>query len=120
MRKPTAADTGYVFAVDDPGNPLRIVTTSGVVEIVSFGGQPVPIPEAQLEALERIAAPGLPVTRCRYTLPDQTVELMAGPLRGMQGVLVRQANATCLAVGFGPLQCSVMVEIDGTWAPSSS
>ena len=120
MRKPTAADTGYVFAVDDPGNPFRIATTSGVVEIVSFGGQPVPIPEAQLEALERIAASGIPVTRCRYTLPDQIVELMAGPLRGMQGVLVRQANATCLAVGFGPLQCSVMVEIDGTWAPSSS
>jgi len=92
---------GYVFAVDDPGNPFRIATTSGVVEIVSFGGQPVTIPEAELEALERIAASGLPVTHCACTRPDETVELIAGPLKGMQGILVRKGKVTCLAVGAG-------------------
>ena len=97
-------------------NPFRIVTTPGVVQIVSFGSSPGTIPEAEIEALERIAASGLPVASCRYTRPVETVELIAGPLKGVQGVVLRQAQTTCLIVGVELLQCSVAVEIDGAWA----
>lgn len=58
-QKPLIA--GYVFAVRDRENPFRIVTTPGVVTIVSFGSEPGTISEAEIEALERIAASGLPV-----------------------------------------------------------
>ena len=107
---------GYVFAVHNRENPFRIVTTPGVVQIVSFGSSPGTIPEAEIEALERIAASGLPVASCRYTRPVETVELIAGPLKGVQGVVLRQAQTTCLIVGVELLQCSVAVEIDGAWA----
>ena len=107
---------GYVFAVHNRENPFRIVTTPGVVQIVSFGSSPGTIPEAEIEALERIAASGLPVASCRYTRPVETVELIAGPLQGVQGVVLRQAQTTCLIVGVELLQCSVAVEIDGAWA----
>ena len=110
---------GYVFAIRDVENPFRIVTTPGLVQVVSFGSSPGIVPEAEIEALERIAASGLPVASCRYTRLGETVELMAGPLKGVQGVLLRQAKTTCLVVGVELIQCSVAVEIDGAWAGPS-
>jgi len=113
-RKPLIA--GYVFAVHDRDNRFRIVTTPGVVQIVSFGGNPGAIPEAEIEALERVAASGLPVAGCGYTRIGEKVELVKGPLKGVQGIVLRQAKTTRLVVGIELLQRSVAVEIDGAWA----
>ena len=113
-QKPLIA--GYVFAVHDRDNPFRIVTTPGLVNIVRFGKEPCAIPEAEIEALERIAASGLPVGRCGYTRIGQKVELIDGPLRGVQGIVLRQAKTTRLIVSVEMLQRSVVVEIDGAWA----
>jgi len=113
-QKPLIA--GYVFAVHDLENPFRIVTTPGVVQIVGFGSSPSPIPGAEIEALERIAASGLPVAGCGYTKIGETVELIRGPLKGVQGIVLRQARSTRLVVGIELLQRSVAVEIDGGWA----
>jgi transcription antitermination factor NusG len=82
-QKPLIA--GYVFAVHDRDNPFRIVTTPGVVKIVGFGGVPSAIPESEIEALERVAASGLPVAHCGYTRVGEKVELVDGPLKGVQG-----------------------------------
>jgi transcription antitermination factor NusG len=113
-QKPLIA--GYVFAMHDQKNPFRIVTTPGVVQIVSFGSGPGTIPEAEIEALERIAASGLPVATSDYTRIGETVELIDGPLKGIQGIVLRQAKTMRLVVGIELLQRSVAVEIDGTWA----
>jgi transcription antitermination factor NusG len=113
-QKPLIA--GYVFAELDQENPFRIVTTPGFVRIVSFGSVPGIIPEAEIEALERIAASGLPVASCGYTRIGETVELIAGPLQGVRGIVLRQGKSTRLVVGVELLQRSVSVEIDGAWA----
>jgi len=113
-QKPLIA--GYVFAVHDRDNPFRIVTTPGVVKIVGFGGVPSAIPESEIEALERVAASGLPVAHCGYTRVGEKVELVDGPLKGVQGIVLREAKSTRLVVGVELLQRSVMVEIEGAWA----
>jgi transcription antitermination factor NusG len=113
-QKPLIA--GYVFAVHDPDNPFRIVTTPGVVQIVSFGNSPGTIPESEIETLERIAASGLPVANCVYTRVGEKVELIDGPLRGVQGIVLREAKSTRLIVGVDLLQRSLTVEIESAWA----
>jgi transcription antitermination factor NusG len=113
-QKPLIA--GYVFAARDLDNPFRMITTPGVVHIVSFGSEPATIPEAEIDALERIAASGLPVACCGYTTIGDRVELIAGPLQGIQGIVLRQTKTTRLVVGVELLQRSVTVEIDGAWA----
>jgi len=113
-QKPLIA--GYVFVVHDQENPFRIVTTPGVVKIVTFGSAPGTISEAEIGALERIAASGLPVATCDYTRIGETVELIDGPLKGIQGIVLRQAKTARLVVGVELLQRSVTVEIDGAWA----
>jgi len=107
---------GYVFAVQDRANPFRIVTTPGLVGVVSFGSEPGIISQEEIESLERIAASGLPVAGCGYTRVGQTVELIDGPLQGLRGIVLREAKTTRLVVGVELLQRSVSVEIDGAWA----
>jgi len=107
---------GYVFAAHDRENPFRMVTTPGVVHIVSFGVEPGAIPQSEIEALERIAASGLPATSCGFIHIGETVELIDGPLHGLQGIVLRQAKTTRLVVSVELLQRCVMVEIDGAWA----
>ena len=107
---------GYVFAAHDRANPYRIVTTPGFVKFVRFGSEPAPIPQAEVEALERVAASGLPVASCGYTRIGENVELIDGPLKGTQGIVLRQGKSTRLVVGVELLQRSVVVEIDGAWA----
>lgn len=107
---------GYVFVAQDRENPFHIVTTPGVVQIVSFGGGPGAIPEAEIEALERVASSGLPVSSCGYIRIGETVELIQGPLRGVRGIVLRHAKTTRLVVSIDLLQRSMAVEIDGSWA----
>lgn len=107
---------GYVFVVWNRENPFHIVTTPGVVQIVGCGDEPGAITQAEIEALERVAASGLPVTGCGYTRIGETVELVRGPLKGIQGIVLREGKATRLVVGVELLQRSMTVEIDGAWA----
>jgi transcription antitermination factor NusG len=107
---------GYVFAVQDHSNEFRIVATPGVVQIVSFGREQATIPGSEIEALELVAASGLPVAGCGYTRIGEKVELIEGPLKGVQGIVLREAKTTRLIVGVELLQRSVSVEIEGAWA----
>jgi transcription antitermination factor NusG len=110
---------GYVFVAHYAQNPFRMVTTPGVVEIVGFGDEPGLIPAADIEALERLAASLLPVSQWAYTPVGQEVQLIGGPLRGVQGIVVRESGSTRLVVNVRLLQRAVAVEIESEWAVSS-
>lgn len=107
--------SGYVFVRHHPDNPIHIVTTPGVLHIVSFGGKPSPISERDIEALERIAASELQVAQWKYPQVGDSVRLVAGPLKGIDGVVMRASSATRLIVNVHMLQRSVAVEIDSGW-----
>jgi transcription termination/antitermination protein NusG len=110
--------TGYVFVLANPVNPSRIVTTPGFVKFVSLGNGPAAIPGEEIDALERIAASGLPVGSCCYTRIGEKVGIIDGPLKGIQGIVLREANAARLVVGVELLQRAITVEIEGAWAIS--
>jgi transcription antitermination factor NusG len=57
-QKPLIA--GYVFAALDPENPFRMVTTPGVVHIVSFGSEPAPYPRPRLTPWSALRLPDSP------------------------------------------------------------
>jgi transcription termination/antitermination protein NusG len=106
----------YVFVKHDPDNPAHVVTTPGVLNVVGFARQPYPIPAAQIEELERIANSRLHASECLYPGIGDSVKLVAGPLKGLEGIVSRARNATRLVVNIPTLQRSVAVEIDTAWA----
>jgi transcriptional antiterminator NusG len=102
---------GYVFCRFDSQVLGPIVTTPGLIRIVGFGSSPASIPDAEIEGIRTIAKTVLPVTPYPYLPGGQMVRIGAGPLRGLQGVVVGPGKTARLVVSVHLLQRSIAVEI---------
>ncbi len=103
----------YVFCRVTSESAGRVVTTPGVIRIVGAGGVPIPVEDSEIEALRRVAHTQARVEPWPHVSLGERVELRAGPLRGVQGVLTKLTNGRRLIVTVSLLQRSVAVEIDG-------
>ncbi len=103
---------GYVFCQFDPARRLPILTTPGVVFVVSAGEAPQPIEAQEIASLQTIVASGRPIQPWPFLKEGQGVRVQAGPLAGALGTLVRIKNDARLIVSVTLLQRSVAVEID--------
>lgn len=80
---------GYVFCRFNPIGPERIpvLTVPGVHWIVGNGREAVPVPEVQVDALRRAVASGARVEPHEYLEAGDEVEVLAGPLAGVRGIV---------------------------------
>ena len=103
---------GYVFCRFDPGSMLPVLTTPGVVRVVSAGKRPCPVAEEEIAAIQRIVRTGNSVEPWPYLRAGQKVKILDGPLFGIEGILVDVKNRTRLVVSVHLLQRSIAVELD--------
>jgi transcription antitermination factor NusG len=103
---------GYVFGQFDPSLRLPILTTPGVVKIVSGGDGPEPVDDAEILSIQTIVKSGRPIQPWPFLRAGQRVEIMAGPLAGAVGTLLKVKNDYRLIVSITLLQRSVAVEVD--------
>jgi len=102
---------GYLFCRFD-AQCQPIVTTPGVVSILGCGGRPEPIPEGEIAAIRTMLQSGLPVGPHGYLRVGEKVRIEKGPLKGVEGLLVRSKSNLKIVVSVELLQRSVAVEID--------
>jgi transcription antitermination factor NusG len=107
--------TGYVFCRFSLDNRLPVLSTPGVNSIVSFGGTPTSIPEAEIEAVRAMVASGLPLTPWPYLKAGQDVRIKAGPLRNLEGRLASARDTWHVVVNVELLQRSVAVTVERDW-----
>lgn len=107
---------GYVFCRFDPLSEERlpVLTVPGVNWIVGNGRDAVPVPETEVDALRRAVQSGCPVAEHDYLAIGEEVEILAGPLVGVRGILTqsldrRQAAQVVLSIEL--LRRSVSVEV---------
>lgn len=103
---------GYLFCRFDPQYRLPILTTPGVVSVISSGRMPVPIPEAEIGAVRSAIASGFPMAPCAYLKEGQRVRVRGGPLDGVEGILIRKKSDWRIVLSVEMLQRSVAIEID--------
>lgn len=103
---------GYVFCRLDLNIPFRIVTTPGVVKIVGFGSDPMPIPDAEIEAVQTALRFGLTAAPCPFLSEGQRIRVVRGPLSGVEGILLKKKNDLRMVISVTMLQRSISVEID--------
>lgn len=107
---------GYVFCrFDTAHRTVPIVTTPGVIRIVGFAGQPVPMDEREIESVRIIARSALPAEPWPYVQAGSPVRITYGSLTGVEGVLVEVKKQHQLVVSINLLQRSVAVQIDKAW-----
>lgn len=103
---------GYVLARFAAKERIRVEDTPGVVSIVEFGGQPAPLGDAEIEEIRRMVSSRLPLSPWPFLKAGDPVRLERGPLKGLEGTLVRHRDQYRLVVGVELLQRSIAVEVD--------
>jgi transcription antitermination factor NusG len=106
---------GYVFCRLNVEYRLPILTIPGVLHFVGLGRVPVPIDDAEVADLQTAVRCGLEVGPWPYLDVGQRVRLEAGPLAGLEGILVEQRKQHRIVVSVSLLQRSVAVEIEADW-----
>jgi transcription antitermination factor NusG len=103
---------GYLFCRFDPQNRLPILKTPGVIQVVGYSRQPIPVEETEIEAIQALVASGIPSQPWPYLEVGEKVRIESGPLRGREGVLVEFKGTHRLILSVALLQRSVAVEIE--------
>ena len=102
---------GYLFCRFDSRLP-PIVTIPSVVSIVGRGRQPEPIPEHEITNVQSMLQSGFTVALSPYLQAGEHVTILRGPLRGVEGLLVRNKERFKVVVSINLLQRSLAVEFD--------
>jgi transcription antitermination factor NusG len=100
----------YLFIRISVAERIRVLETPGVVHIVSFRGMPVAVPDEQIDAL-RIALQLRRSEPCAYLAAGGRIRIKAGPLQGLEGVVVRHNNHARIIVSVDFIQRSTSVEL---------
>lgn len=105
---------GYVFCRFDAKVRLPILKVPTVMSVAGLGKTPEPIPDAEIEALQRVCKSGMEAIPCPYLTVGAKVRLTQGPLNGVEGILTA-ANANSIVLSVTLLQRSVSVKVDREW-----
>ena len=105
---------GYVFVrlLCTHEQCLPIVKISGVLGFAGPGDQPSPIPDRDIEALQRLLETKTPCTILPFLHQGQRVRIRGGVLDGVVGTLDR-SDGKHLVVSIACIQRSVSVRIEG-------
>ena len=102
---------GYLFVRIPLNARLRVLTVPGVIRIVSFNGKPASLTNDEIEALK--ASVGLHAAEpYPYLAEGKRIRIAGGPLKGLEGVVVRRKNKLRAVVSIHSIMQSYAVELD--------
>jgi transcription termination/antitermination protein NusG len=107
---------GYIFVnhVDTPDNRFRILNVPGAVRFVGQEGHAARIPDEQIEFVRRFLESSIAVDPYPYMQVGTRVEVTAGPLKGIQGILVEKRGRFRFVIQVDLIRQAVSVEIDAS------
>ena len=106
---------GYCFVRFNGVERLPVLKCAGVVNIVSFDGDIVAIPEHEIESIRRLIDSDLQFDPCPLVREGQMVQVTHGPLKNVIGRLVRKdAQHARLVLSVDLIGQAVSVEVDAS------
>ena len=105
---------GYIFVnhVDTPENRYNVLNVPGAVRFVESVGRAEPVPEEQIVAIRRFLESSMAVDPYPYMQVGMQVEIIAGPLAGVRGILVEKRGKFRFILQLDMIRQAVSVEID--------
>jgi transcription antitermination factor NusG len=102
---------GYVFVRLALKDRFRVLALPSAVRLVSFNGQPAVLPESEIEQLRQRLAGGC-VEPYPYLRVGRRVRVCAGPMQGLEGIIVRRKDHCRVVFSLDLIMRSVAVEVD--------
>jgi transcription antitermination factor NusG len=88
------------------------MTTPGVVRIVGAGRTPIPVDNTEISSLKKATEAGVAMSPHHFWQSGEIGRITAGPLAGVEGVVVKSKHSLRLVLSITLLQRAVMLEID--------
>jgi transcription antitermination factor NusG len=104
---------GYCFVHLDLADRLQVLTLPNVLQFVRFAGQPAMIQTPHIEFMKRM----LSQTEVAFEIsdhvpePGQTVEIISGPMIGLQAEMVSEKGRSRIIVRLEALGNIIQVEV---------
>ena len=93
-------------------NYYNIINTNGVVKFVGLADKATPIPESQIHLVKSLLANYDDIEGTdELLIPGSEIEVIAGPLLGMKGILVSFKGTQRVAVKFEQLDCTLVIQL---------
>ena len=108
--------SSYIFVKIKPRLFPVIFKTFGVVKFITFEGQPVPIPQNQIDNLRLLinSDAEIEVTSEKFE-PGDNVEVVSGSLSGLTGELIGKGSRKRVVVRLDNLEVNIVVAIPVTF-----
>ena len=103
---------GYVFVHMALEKKLKVLEIPGAVRLVSFNGQPAPLPASEIEMLRNRLSGAGGVEPHPYLRVGRRVRVRSGAMEGLEGIVVRRKDRCRVVFSINLLQRSVAVEVD--------
>jgi transcription antitermination factor NusG len=103
---------GYVFCRFALRDRLRVEDTPGVAHIVKFNGLAAPLEDREISEIQAMVGSGAKLSPWPFLRAGDRVQVVRGPLRGLEGTLLRDGGDTRLVVSVEMLQRSIAAEVD--------
>lgn len=103
---------GYVFVCMTLERKLQVLNLPGVVQFVSFGGNPAVIPPNEIETMRTRLASAPGIQPHPYLKKGRRVRVRSGAMEGMEGIVLRRKERCRVVFSIDLLMRSVAVEVD--------
>jgi transcription antitermination factor NusG len=90
-----------------------VLFSRGVAGFITMSGEPVPIPDEQIETVHRLLANDIPCAAHPFLRIGQRVRVRGGALDGVEGILTGFNGSKGLVVSVESIQRSLAVRIEG-------
>jgi transcription antitermination factor NusG len=102
---------GYCFARFPLTERFRVLNVVGVAQLLGFSGRAEPVPDAEIEAIQRLTATTLQYDPHPFLTEGMEVEVIRGPLAGVRGRLLRKDRVARLVLAVTLIRQAAVVEI---------
>ena len=104
---------GYIFVQFPLRERLKVLEIPGVANLVSFKGEPAPLPELDIERLRQGLSANVYAEPHPYLKVGRKVRIKGGPLRGLEGILERKKEDSFrVVISIDLIMRSVLVEVE--------
>ena len=113
-RVDTLLFSGYTFARFNPTSWSRmdLLRTVGVIGLIGFAGQVIPIPTKQIDDLQMLLSQKVPCGLHPFLKIGQRVRIRGGCLDGLEGILDERGEKN-LVISVESIERSVAIRIEG-------
>ena len=104
--------SSYLFARIDIKNSIFVLQTQGVNTIIKFGEKIAVVQDDVIKAMRLAIEGGYQLEPTEYFVEGNLVEVIAGPMKGVSGIVARLKGQSRLIIKIDAIQQALSIQIE--------